>query len=63
MMSQNRQEAKDRFRSQHDDQVNLKAELRLREHLASFEWPTSEECPLEVAMLRAQLGFAETEPA
>ena len=63
MMSQNRQEAKDRFRSQHDDQVNLKAELRLREHLASFEWSTSEVCPLEVATLRAQLGFAETEPA
>jgi len=27
MMSQNRQEAKDRLRSQHDYQVNLKAEL------------------------------------
>ena len=37
-------------------------ELRLREHLASFEWPTPEECPLEVATLRAQLGFGEAEP-
>ena len=37
-------------------------ELRLREHLASFEWPTPEECPLEVATLCAQLGFGEAEP-
>jgi uncharacterized membrane protein len=31
MMSQNRQEAKDRLRSEHDYQVNLKAELEIRE--------------------------------
>ncbi|MCC7436160.1 MAG: DUF1003 domain-containing protein [Methanoregulaceae archaeon] len=31
MMSQNRQEAKDRFRAQHDYRVNLKAELEIRE--------------------------------
>jgi len=31
MMSQNRQEAKDRLRSQHDYQVNLKAELEIRQ--------------------------------
>lgn len=30
LMSQNRQEAKDRLRSQHDYQVNLKAELEIR---------------------------------
>ena len=30
MMSQNRQEAKDRLRAQHDYQVNLKAELEIR---------------------------------
>lgn len=30
MMSQNRQEAKDRIRAQHDYQVNLKAELEIR---------------------------------
>ena len=34
MMSQNRQEAKDRMRSEHDYQVNLKAELEIR-HLNS----------------------------
>jgi len=34
MMSQNRQEAKDRLRAEHDYQVNLKAELEIR-HLQS----------------------------
>jgi uncharacterized membrane protein len=31
MMSQNRQEAKDRARAQHDYQVNLKAEIEIRQ--------------------------------
>ncbi|MCL9683848.1 DUF1003 domain-containing protein [Legionella maioricensis] len=44
MMSQNRQEAKDRMRSQHDYQINLKAELEIRslhekiDHLLSQQW-------------------------
>ncbi len=44
MMSQNRQEAKDRVRSQHDYQVNLKAELEIRQlnekidHLLYHQW-------------------------
>lgn len=44
MMSQNRQEAKDRKRAQHDYQVNLKAELEIRhlhekvDHLLSKQW-------------------------
>ncbi len=44
MMSQNRQEAKDRLRAQHDYQVNLKAELEIRhlhekmDHLLSKQW-------------------------
>ena len=44
MMSQNRQEAKDRLRSQHDYQVNLKAELEIRQlhekvdHLLVHQW-------------------------
>jgi len=44
MMSQNRQEAKDRIQSQHDYQVNLKAELEIRhlhekvDHLLSHQW-------------------------
>ncbi len=44
MMSQNRQEEKDRLRSQHDYQVNLKAELEIRliheklDHLLTKQW-------------------------
>lgn len=44
MMSQNRQEAKDRLRAQHDYQVNLKAELEIRnlhekiDHLIFKQW-------------------------
>ncbi len=44
MMSQNRQEAKDRIRAQHDYQINLKAELEIRhlheklDHLLSHQW-------------------------
>ena len=44
MMSQNRQEQKDRQRSQHDYQVNLKAELEIRliheklDHLLLRQW-------------------------
>jgi len=44
MMSQNRQEAKDRLRSEHDYQVNLKAELEIRhlneriDYLLSHQW-------------------------
>jgi uncharacterized membrane protein len=44
MMSQNRQEAKDRQRSLHDYQINLKAELEIRhlhekmDHLISNQW-------------------------
>ena len=44
MMSQNRQEARDRVRAMHDYQVNLKAELEIRhlhqkmDHLLSTQW-------------------------
>jgi uncharacterized membrane protein len=44
MMSQNRQEAKDRSRSEHDYKVNLKAELEIRhlhekiDHLLRHQW-------------------------
>jgi uncharacterized membrane protein len=43
-MSQNRQEAKDRVRAEHDYQINLKAELEIRhlheklEHLLLHQW-------------------------
>ncbi len=44
MMSQNRQEAKDRLRAQHDYKINLKAELEVRQlhekidHLLKHQW-------------------------
>jgi uncharacterized membrane protein len=44
MMSQNRQEAKDRMRAEHDYQVNMKAELEIRhlhekiDHLLMNQW-------------------------
>ena len=44
MMSQNRQEARDRLRSEYDYQINLKAELEIRhlhekiDHLLSRQW-------------------------
>ncbi len=44
MMSQNRQESKDRLRASHDYQINLKAELEIRnlhqkiDHLLSSQW-------------------------
>jgi uncharacterized membrane protein len=44
MMSQNRQESKDRLRSEHDYVVNLKAELEIRnlhekiDHLLANQW-------------------------
>ena len=37
MMSQNRQEAKDRLRSEHDYRVNLKAELEIRQLATRFD--------------------------
>jgi uncharacterized membrane protein len=44
MMSQNRQESKDRLSAQHDYLVNLKAELEIRnlhekmDHLLTHQW-------------------------
>ncbi len=44
MMSQNRQETRDRMRAMHDYQINLKAELEIRhlhqkvDHLLSHQW-------------------------
>jgi uncharacterized membrane protein len=44
MMSQNRQESKDRLRSEHDYQINMKAEIEIRklhekiDHLLMHQW-------------------------
>ena len=49
MMSQNRQDAKDRLRSRHEYQINLKAELEIRhlhekiDHLLSRQWQSMAE--------------------
>lgn len=57
MMSQNRQEAKDRLRAEHDYQVNLKAELEIRhlniklDQLISHQW----ERLLEIQRIQLEL--------
>jgi uncharacterized membrane protein len=62
MMSQNRQEAKDRLRSQHDYQINLKAELEIRhlhekmDHLLSHQWERLVEIQQIQLELLAELG-------
>jgi uncharacterized membrane protein len=62
MMSQNRQEAKDRLRSEHDYQVNLKAELEIRhlheklDHLLSHQWERLVEIQEIQLELLAELG-------
>jgi len=54
MMSQNHQETKDRPRSEHDYQVNLKIELEIRhlheklDHLLSPQW----ECLVEIQQVQ-----------
>jgi uncharacterized membrane protein len=62
MMSQNRQEAKDRLRSQHDYQVNLKAELEIRQlhekidHLSTRQWERLAEIQQIQLELLSELG-------
>jgi len=62
MMSQNRQEAKDRMRSQHDYQINLKAELEIQhlhekiDHLLSKQWERLVEIQEVQLDLLAEIG-------
>jgi uncharacterized membrane protein len=62
MMSQNRQAAKDRLRSEHDYQVNLKAELEIRhlhekiDHLLSHQWERLVEIQEVQLELLSELG-------
>jgi uncharacterized membrane protein len=66
MMSQNRQEAKDRLRAQHDYLVNLKAELEIRhlhekiDHLLRHQWQRL----LEIQEIQTELmqGLALKKP-
>jgi uncharacterized membrane protein len=61
MMSQNRQEARDRLRSQHDYQINLKAELEIRhlneklDHLLTHQWERLVEIQQVQIQMLAQL--------
>lgn len=58
MMSQNHQETKNRLRSEHDYQVNLKTELEIRhlheklDHLLSHQW----ECLVEIQQVQLLAG-------
>ena len=57
MMSQNRQEAKDRLRGEYDYRINLKAELEIRhlnekmDHLLKHQWQRL----LEIQRIQAQI--------
>ncbi len=64
MMSQNRQEAKDRMRSENDYRINLKAELEIRhlhekiDHLLSRQWERLVEIQQVQMELMAELADA-----
>lgn len=66
MMSQNRQDAKDRLRSEHDYRVNLKAELEVRylhqklDHFLKKEWQTLLEIQEVQIDLMKELSGKET---
>ncbi|MDD5373236.1 MAG: DUF1003 domain-containing protein [Sulfurimonas sp.] len=68
MMSQNRQEAKDRIRSQHDYQINLKAELEIRhlhekvDHLLSNQWNRLVQIQELQLELLSELNASKTAP-
>jgi len=59
MMSQNRQEAKDRLRAEHDYQVNLKAELEIRNISAKIDQLISHQWQRLLEIQRIQLEFME----
>jgi len=63
MMSQNRQEARDRLHARHDYQVNLKAELEIRhlhqkiDHLLSHQWERLVEIQnIQIELINEQRG-------
>jgi uncharacterized membrane protein len=70
MMSQNRQEAKDRLRSEHDYMVNLKAELEIRnlhdklDHLIVNQWQRLLEIQeIQVELMEELANKKSDEPA
>lgn len=60
MMSQNRQESKDRARSEHDYQINLKAELEIRALREQMDRFTSHQWAGLLEIQRIQLEMLET---
>lgn len=67
MMSQNRQETKDRIRSEHDYEVNLKAELEIEQlhakmdQLRETQWNELVELQQrQIAMLEQQIAMLQT---
>ena len=67
MMSQNRQEAKDRLRGEHDYRVNLKAELEVRHLNAKFDLLLTHQWQrlLEIQQIQLEImeEFAQRGPA
>ncbi|MCE5238745.1 DUF1003 domain-containing protein [bacterium] len=68
MMSQNRQEARDRLRAEHDYQVNLKAELEIKQlhekidHIMTRQWERLTEIQsIQVDLMNELLGQGRTD--
>ena len=59
MMSQNRQEAKDRLRAEHDYRVNLKAEIEIRQVIARLDQLVSHQWQRLLEIQRLQLELIQ----
>lgn len=59
MMSQNRQESKDRLRSEHDYRVNLKAEIEIRHLIAKLDQLVTHQWQRLLEIQRLQLDLLE----
>lgn len=59
MMSQNRQQAKDRLRAEHDYQVNLKSELEIRHLSAKLDQLLTHQWQRLLEIQRIQMEFVE----
>ena len=62
MMSQNRQEAKDRLRAEHDYRVNLKAELEIRHIIAKLDQLVSHQWQRLLEIQRMQMELLQERP-
>jgi uncharacterized membrane protein len=62
MMSQNRQEAKDRLRAEHDYRVNVKAELEIRHLIAKLDQLVSHQWQRLLEIQRLQLELLQERP-